>query len=104
MSDRKMIKWQPFDSVMNSRSVVNELSYQKEEINMPVLSEEQLYEIQNNLLIGFECNVCVTIKFVKNNHICSVKDKIFKIDVHKKRIILENHSILYFNSIIEVMI
>ena len=32
MNDRKMIKWQPFNSLMNPNKVINEILYEKEKI------------------------------------------------------------------------
>ena len=42
MSDRKMIKWQPFNSLMNSKQVVKEIIQDKGKIAMPILSDDQL--------------------------------------------------------------
>lgn len=100
MSDRKMIKWQPFDSVMNSKKIVNELNFNKGKINIPILSEEQLLEIENNIIKAYECDLFIKIKYLKNGDVFLMNEKIKYIDKIKKRITFKNYSIVYFTQII----
>lgn len=39
--DRGMIKWMPFNSLMNGRTVVNNLINEKSKVKMPILSEDE---------------------------------------------------------------
>ena len=39
-NDRGIIKWQPFNSLMNGKLVINSLLIEREKINKPIISEE----------------------------------------------------------------
>ncbi len=102
MNDRKMIKWIPFDSVINSQIVANNLSKEKENITMPILSEEQILDINNKIIDSYNLNQEIIINYFKNNKVNKITSKIKKIDIIKKRIILTNNSYIYFNQIIYI--
>ena len=44
--DRGIIKWLPFDSLVNSKSVVESILYEKRKVKKPILSLEQTEEIE----------------------------------------------------------
>ena len=50
MHDRGMIKWMPFNSVINSKILINSIEKEKSKIPKPILSEEQIIQIENNIL------------------------------------------------------
>ena len=39
--DRGMIKWAPFNSLINSQYLINSLVFEKTKINKPTISEEE---------------------------------------------------------------
>ncbi len=102
MSDRKMIKWQPFDSVMHTKKIVNELSYKKEKIETPILSADQYEEIEFNIKYAIDNNIMVEIKYFNNGNILIFTGNIKKIDKIKTKIIFSNYFSLYFSQIIFV--
>lgn len=104
MSDRKMLKWQAFDSVMNSKKAVNQINSRKNKISLPILSEEQLLLIEDNISKAFECKLVIKIIYYNNGFLCEFLDYILRIDIIKKRIIFQNHSYLNFNQIINAQI
>lgn len=101
MSDRKMIKWKSFDSVMNLKLAVTQINNTKNKITMPILSEDQLEEIQYNVHYALFHNKRILIKYYKNGYYYTIEDYIIQIDTIKKRMIFKNHSSLFFNQIIE---
>lgn len=102
MSDRKMIKWKAFDSVMNSKKIVNELSKDKNKIDMPILSEEQLYELEKNIITFYNTQEYIHIFYFQNGFIYNKINKIIKIDYILKRVIFEDNSFLKIEQIIEI--
>ena len=43
-NDRGIIKWQPFNSLINGKLVINSLLLEREKINKPIISEEDQKE------------------------------------------------------------
>lgn len=101
--DRGIIKWAPFNSVTPSKQLINKLANERQKINKPILSEEQLETIQNNLLTVYNNEIIATIKYFKNGSIYTEKSQIKFLDPNQHRIILTNNKAIYFNQIIKVM-
>lgn len=103
MSDRGMIKWQPFDSLTSSKKMVQHILHEKEKIPKPVLSEEQLREIQEKLWEGYhnQLNLRITY-FFQGKYQVKQNVLILEIQVNQKRILFEDSSFLYFDQIIHV--
>lgn len=103
MRDRGMIKWQPFDSVTSSRKMVQHIMYEKEKMAKPVLSQEQLIEIQEKIWEGYHSQVPLRIVyFFKGRYQVKQNLLILDIQVNQKRILFEDSSSLYFEQIIRV--
>lgn len=101
MIDRKMIKWQPFDSVVHTKSVVKELIYNKEKIDKINLSEEQLFEIENNIKIAYRTKSIIFISYIYSGNLMNFKGTIKKIDLTQKKIVFYDKTILYFSQILK---
>lgn len=100
--DRGIIKWQPFNSLMSSNQVLNSISQEKLKIKKPVLSEEQLENIQNSLLEAYNNGFETLLTYYKSGNILNELAIIKVLDLNLKRIILENNKIIYFNQIIKI--
>ena len=50
MSDRGIIKWAPFSSVINGNILLKEIHEEKSRIIKPTLSEEQIQELEDKIL------------------------------------------------------
>lgn len=101
--DRGIIKWAPFNSVTPSKEIINRLANEKLKINKPILSEEQLEDLQNNLFSAYNNELNPIIKYYKNGIIYKEQDKIKVLDLSHNRIILNNNKIIYFNQIIKII-
>ena len=44
--DRGMIKWMPFNSLINSNEIVKSLIHEKSKITKPIISEEESKNIE----------------------------------------------------------
>ena len=100
--DRGIIKWAPFNSVTPSKEVIRKLSLEKQKINKPILSEEQLEAIQEKLFEAYNNELITTINYYKNGLIFSEQAKIKILDLSHNRIILNSNKIIYFNQIIKI--
>ena len=100
--DRGIIKWQPFDSIISSNKVINNILKEKQKINKPVLSEEQLENIQNALLEAYNNEILTNIEYYKNGTILKEKAIIKILDLLHNRIILNTNKVIYFNQIIKI--
>lgn len=101
MNDRGMIKWQPFNSVINTRKLVDNLEEKRNLVQRPILSEEQLDEINNKIFYAYYNKTKVSIKYYLGGHIYTKEGQINKIHIEQKYILLGNH-IIYFAQILSV--
>ncbi len=101
MNDRGMIKWAPFNSVVNSKRIINELNIEKQKVRMPELSNEDEEKIENDIINAFctKCNVDIT--YYENGYLLNIISKIKKIDHIYKMIYLDNKRLL-FKQIIKI--
>jgi hypothetical protein len=100
--ERGIIKWRPFDSVTNTKAL---LSAETERINikkMPLLSDEQIEELEKQVLFAFYTHKIISIKYYKNNNIYDKNGTIKKIDGINHTITLVDNTTLFFNQIINI--
>lgn len=102
--DRGFIKWMPFDSVVPTKKLLESLASKKNNIKMPILSEEQIINNEQNILRALHNNEEVKIIYFKNNKIYRITTKLKKIEINTKKIILANNNHLYFSQIISVKV
>lgn len=102
MSDRKMIKWQPFNSLMNPNKVINEILYEKEKIKKPVLSTDQLVILQQKIILAYESNIEVNITYYNNGYLKNKTGIIKTIDRTNHKIIFDNNQYLYLDTVIDI--
>ncbi len=100
--DRGIIKWVPFNSVAPSKEIINKLVKEKQKVNKPILSDEQLNSLQNNLLEAYNNEIKTIIEYYKNGNILKEVAIIKVLDLSHDRIILANNKIIYFNQIIKI--
>ncbi len=104
MNDRGMIKWAPFNSVINGSQVIKEIKFEKSKINKPILSEEQIANLEEKIITAYAGNSVIKLYFYKNEHINIIDGKITKLDSVNKKIIINNKTSIYFNNIIDILI
>ena len=99
--DRGMIKWQPFDSVISGKSVVQSLLLEKQKIKKPILSDEELQDLEEKIINALHSQETISLQFYKNGYIRTITGQINKIDRVYKTIYL-NSTRLLFNQIISI--
>lgn len=102
MSDRKMIKWQPFNSLMNSKQVVKEIIQDKGKITMPILSEDQLSILEEKIILAYESGMKINITYYKNGDYYLINTNIKYIDKTNRKVFIKNNQYLYFNTIVDI--
>lgn len=102
MHDRGMIKWQPFNSVISSRSIINKVLDEKEKIKRPNLSEDQLIEIEKLIKESFTNEEEIEISFYKSGKIYIKQCFVKYIIIDCSKVILNDNSSLFFNQIINI--
>ncbi|MCI8575904.1 MAG: YolD-like family protein [Bacilli bacterium] len=103
MRDRGMIKWQPFDSLTSSKQMVQHIMNEKNKVSKPVLSQEQMQEIEERICEGFHSQIPLRIIYYFKGRY-QVKQDLLILDIlpGQKKILFEDHSSLYFDQIIRV--
>ena len=98
-----MNKWMPFNAVCDGNNLVDEIIYEKSKIRKPILSEDQLNNIQTKILESFNSKELIKIKYYMNNRIYELDSIIKKIDNINKLIEFKNGKKLYFSQIINII-
>lgn len=101
MQNRDAIKWAPFNSVINSNSVLNELATEQKKEQHPVLTEDKINEIEEYIITSYNSSTEINIKYYKNYKFYKVSGYITKLDPINKKIMLNNNITLYFSNIID---
>ena len=104
INDRGMIKWQPFDSVTSTKKMTKEIAKSKNKIEMPILSEDQLIQIENNLKEAYYNSNDVTITYYFNGVLIKKNVKIKRLDYVKKQIRLSDNTLLYYKQIVKIKV
>ena|SRR5574344_820169 len=100
--DRGMIKWQPFDSLTSTKKMCYDILQNKNKIQIPILSEDQLIDLENNILKSYYNRDLVIINYYYDGKINTKEVKIKYLDKYKKQLILSDGSIIYFEQIINI--
>ena len=100
MPDRGIIKWAPFNSVINSEYLVKEIEHEKSKIIKPTLSEEQIYELEKIITESMINKINLEFKIYNSGYTYNIKGIVTKIDPSKQKIFLNTHKYLYFCEII----
>ena len=101
MIDRGFIKWQPFNSVINSKDILKKLD-SKNNILKPTLFPEELQLINDALKDAYYSQSEVTLTFYETNTIHSLKTTIKEIYPNFNTLKLANNKIITFNQIIKI--
>ena len=98
-SQRGMKKWQPFNALEHFDDYIYSTIALKEKMKKPVLSEEQIEEI-NNSLISYNHDE-VNITYYKQGEIIQTKGIINKIDV-PNQVLTINKTRIFLNNLLKI--
>lgn len=101
MQDRGYIKWAPFDSVISSKKVINDLMIQKRKISKPILSQDQIDYLNYKIFEAYTNHIKVNLLIYKNENIIKLIGYVNNINVSKKYITF-NKTHIFFNQILKI--
>jgi hypothetical protein len=87
-----MVKWQPFASLPEQANYINKLMYEMNRIERPILSDDQLNELNITLYESYENKEIISLEYFYDGYIYLVEGIIVKIDSVKKTLIIENNN------------
>ncbi len=102
MLDRGMIKWQPFDSLISSKEVINSILVEKNKINKPILSMDQMEDLNQKIYESYYNQSLVIIKYFQDNNINQIKGKITAINQTTKIILINQSLKLHISQILQI--
>ena len=101
--DRGIIKWQPFNSLFNAGVIIQDINKEKSKEKCPILSEDQLENIEDTIKNAYILKQNVDIKYYYDGNIIEKLGKINYLDIQNKNICLSN-KIIYFKQILKITI
>jgi hypothetical protein len=100
--DRGIIKWAPFDALVGYSQMIKELKFRLGKKDIPILSEDQLEELNGNLGVAYMSQSEITIHFYENGYIKETFGKIKKIDYINHLIVLTTLEKIKASSVVEI--
>ena len=102
MKHRGIIKWQPFESLLPNKVIINSILNEKNKISKPILSTDQLEDLNNIILESFYNQSSITIKYFANNYIKIDDGVITSLNYNNKTIIINNKLKLHISQILQI--
>ena len=102
MSDRSKAKWAPFNSVAPGAEMVKDVLKRKNVVKMPILSEDQINDLENKLIYSYNNQVKISIKYFRAGRYYLREGIVANIDVLGRKIALNDEYNLFFSQIIEI--
>ena len=91
--DRKMMKWMPFNALLEQSDYLKELLYGKTRKEMPVLSPDQEADLNYQVEIAYLFNSQINVSYFKDGDILEVVGSISRTDLYNKEIFIGDISI-----------
>lgn len=101
--DRGFIKWQPFNSVVPNKNILNKIKEQ-EHIPKPTLFPEEIEILNKEILEAYYSKNLIELTIYESNQIKKYESIITKIDSSNNIIHLKNNKAIYFNQIIHLRV
>lgn len=102
MINRDIIKWQPFDSLVSAQKMINSIVNEKAKINKPILSSDQLNQLNDLIIEYFYEQINIIIKYYKNNNIYKTAGIIIDLNQSNKTITLNTNVKLHISQILQI--
>lgn len=100
--DRGIIKWQPFNSCFDSTIILNDINKEKNRQKYPILSDDQLNIIEEEILEAYEMKLNVKIDYYYDGLIRTMEGKINYLNLQDKKIYL-NQKGIFFKQILKII-
>lgn len=90
--DRKMMKWMPFNALLEQGDYISDLLQGKDWIEMPVLSPDQEDELNYSLQQAYMLHQNIMITYYENHKLNKKSGMISRIDVYNKLLFIGDTS------------
>lgn len=104
MNKRNEIKWQPFNAVIPSSVVIQELKEQRERQVMPSLSEDEKALLDAQIKKAYHTQEKIQILYFWNQHFFKKIGIIQHLDSVVQKIFFQDGTSIYFEQILKVQI
>ncbi len=91
--DRKMMKWMPFNALLEQGDYISDLLRGRTRQEMPTLSCDQLAEFNYTLEAAFHLHQEVEVTYYQEHDFHKVQGYIMRTDLHNKLIFIGEHAI-----------
>ena len=98
MSDRGMKKWAPFSSLIEQATCLEQMRYERNKIEKPILTDDQKEKI-NYVLQSYKRGQTVKIKFYNDGYLYFIETQIKRIDLENRCLILTEGKLRFENLI-----
>ena len=98
------MSWAPFNSVINDKEVIENLTSERSKITKPILSDEQIADLENTIIEAYTNSSLIELHYFKDARENLITGSISKIDPVNKRVTLNNGVNIYFTNIIKIFI
>ena len=97
--DRKMMKWMPFNALLEQGDYINDLIHGRERLEMPVLSTDQEAELQYKLEAAYLFKTEIEVSYYEAHKIKKMIGVITRTDLHNKLVFINETSLSAFQII-----
>ncbi len=98
--DRGFIKWQPFNSVISNKTILNNLN-EKEHLEKPTLFPEELENLNKDILEAYYAHNLIELTIYEENQIKKYTSTIIKINPNST-LKLKNNKTICFEQILHI--
>jgi len=102
MSNRSQAKWAPFNAVAPGDEMVKDVLKRKYVVKMPILSDDQINEIEEKVLISYNNQTKIKVKYFRSGRYYLREGIVSNIDALGRKIALNGNYSLFFSQIIEI--
>lgn len=101
MSNRGMIKWQPFNAVAVGDKMIDDVLRRKNKIVKPILSDDQIIELETKIMESLHNKTKIKLKIFSNGKLYLKEGYIENIDIISKNIVFNDNKKVFFSQIID---
>ena len=93
MSDRGMMKWNAFNALLAHGTNVQKMMVERTKIPKPILSYDQLEELNEIITLAILDNRNIEVNFYHNGYVLSYEGIIKKVDMYTRELIFSDKRI-----------
>ena len=102
MNNRQEIRWAPFESVLNTTTILNELKEENQKKEKPLLSSDELDELERKILNAYHTKMKIKVTYYYQGFCYEKVGIITHISKETSKIFFLDYTSLYFEQILKV--